>query len=98
MFIIGTDIAVERQAGGFGGSLGHGQRHAQDAIGAEPRLVRRAVQFNHGAVDGDLVFGLHAGKAIENLAVDGGHGFGNALAHVAALVAVAQFRSIMGAR
>ena len=60
MFIIGTgsnsrlgaaDIAIERQAGGLRRRLGHRQRHAQDGVGAQPRLVGRAVQRDHGVVD-----------------------------------------------
>ena len=50
MFIIGTgrmcafgsaDVAEQRQPGGIGGRLGDGQRHPEDRVGAEPRLVRR---------------------------------------------------------
>ena len=60
MFIIGTgsvarrgaaDIAIERQVAAIGGGLGHGQRDAENGVGAEPALVRRAVELDHGLVD-----------------------------------------------
>ena len=69
MFIIGTgrvagrdaaDIAVERQAARLGGRLGHRQADAEDRVGAEPRLVRRAVERDHRRVDLGLVLGVHA--------------------------------------
>ena len=68
------------------------------ALAPRLRLVGRAVEFDHGAVDGDLVFGVHAGQRVEDLAVDGGHGLGHALAEVARLVAIAQFHRLMCAR
>ena len=34
-----ADVAVERQLELVGGGLGHGQRHAEDGVGAEPALV-----------------------------------------------------------
>ena len=58
MFIIGTgssarrgaaDIAVERQPVGGGRGLGDRERHAEDGVGAEPRLVRRAVERDHAS-------------------------------------------------
>ena len=48
-------------------------------------------------VDGDLVFGIHAGQRIEDLAVDGRDRLGDALAEIARLVAVAQFDRLMRA-
>jgi hypothetical protein len=57
MFIIGTgicigpdaaEVAVERQAGFFGSSLGHGHRHRQHGVGAEARLVVGAVEVDQG--------------------------------------------------
>ena len=72
MFIIGAgstravraaDIAVERQAGGLRRRLGDRERDAEDGVGAELRLVGRAVERDHRLVDLDLVFGLEAGDA-----------------------------------
>ena len=46
-------------------------------------------------VDGNLVFGLHAGQCIKYLAVDGSYCLGDAFAEVAGLVAIAQFDGLM---
>ena len=50
-----TDVAIERQARSIGSRLGSGKRHPEDGVGAEARLVGRAVEFDHRLVDGDLV-------------------------------------------
>ena len=92
-----ADIAVKRQAGSISGGLGDGQRNPQNGIGAELCLVGRAVQLDHRLIDGDLVLGLHAGQRIKDIAVDGRHRLGDALAHVTGLVAIAQFHRLMGA-
>ena len=52
-----ADVAVERQAGGVGGGAGHGERDAEDRVGAELGLVGRAVELEHGLVDEPLVVG-----------------------------------------
>ncbi len=65
MGVRAADIAIERQAGGFGGSLGDGQRNAEDGVGAEARLVRRAVELDHRLVDLDLVFGIQAADGVD---------------------------------
>ena len=92
-----ADIAVERQAGGVGRGLGDRHGDAEDGVGAEARLVGRAVEFDHGLVDMDLIFGVEAGNGVENLAIDGFDGLQHALAAKAGLVAVAQFDGLAGA-
>ncbi|MCY1298882.1 hypothetical protein D9M70_483890 [compost metagenome] len=89
-----ADVTVERQAGRFGGSLGDGQRHAEDGVGAEARLVRRAVEFDHGLVDLDLVLGIETADRFEDLAIDGFYGALDALAEVARTT-IAQLDSLM---
>ena len=91
-----ADIAVELQAGVLGGGLGHRQRDAENGVGAEPPLVRRAVQFDHRAVDVQLVLGIHARQRVIDLAVDRLDRLQHALAAVAGLVAVAQFDRLVG--
>jgi len=91
-----ADIAIERQAGGFGGGLGDGKRDAEDGIGAEARLVRRAVQLDHQIVDLDLVLGLETADCVEDLGIDGLDGLLDALAEIAA-AAVTQFDGFMRA-
>jgi len=92
-----AEIAVERQAGGLGGGLGDGERHAEDGVGAEARLVRRAVEGDHRRVDLDLVLGVEARDGIEDLGVDGFDGLEHALAEIDRLVAVAQLDRLVGA-
>ena len=93
-----ADIAVERQAGRFGRRLGDRQRHAEDGVGAEPRLVGRAVERDHRLVDLELVLRLEARDRVEQVAVDRLDRLQDALAAVAALVAVAQLDRLARAR
>ena len=85
-----ADIAVERHVVGGSGGLGDGERHAEDGVGAKPRLVGRAVERDQGLVDLGLGFRLHAADGVENLGVHRGHGLLHALAEVALRIAVAQ--------
>ena len=65
-----ADIAIERQVVGDRRGFRDRKRHAEDRIGAEPRLVGRAVERDHGLVDLGLRFGVHAADGVENLAFD----------------------------
>ena len=91
-----ADIAIERQVGGIGRRLGHGQRHAQDGIGAQPRLVGGAVQLDHGEVDLDLVLGIEPGQSVEYFTIHRGDRLFDALAAIA-LAAVPQLDRLMRA-
>ncbi len=97
-----ADVAVERQPARLGRGLGARHRHAEDGVGSEPALVLGSVELDEGRVDPALILGIHAGKRIEDLAIDGVDRLGDALALVARLVAVAQLdrlvRSRRGAR
>ena len=73
------------------------ERNAENGIGAEARLVGRAVERDHGLVDLGLRLGIHAAERIEDLAVDGVDRLAHALAAVARLVAVAQFHRLVRA-
>jgi hypothetical protein len=53
-----ADVAVQRQAQLVGGGLGHGERHAEDGVGAEAGLVVGAVEVDQQLVDAALVEGL----------------------------------------
>ncbi len=77
-----------------GRRLGGRQRDAEDGIGTEPALVRRAVERDERLVDLDLRLRIHAADGIENLAVDGVDRFAHALAEIA-LAAVAQFHRLV---
>ena len=105
MFIIGTgkrlrlgaaDIAIERQVRGRRRRLGHRQRDAENGVGAEPRLVRRAVERAHQPIEPYLVLGFHAAQGVEDFTIDGGDGLFDALAAIA-LAAIAQFHRLMRA-
>ena len=92
-----ADIAIERQRRSLGRGLRDGERDAEDGVGAETRLVRRAVEIDHRLVDGDLVLRLHAADMIEDLAVDRRDGLGDALAEELGFVAVAQLDRLVRA-
>ena len=77
--------------------MAHRERHAENGVGAEPALVRRAVELDHDLVDLDLLLDRHAAERLEDLAVDGVDRLLHALAEIARLVAVAQFDRLMGA-
>ena len=105
MFIIGTgqqvrrraaDVAEQRQAGRVGGGPGDGEADAEDRVGAEPGLVRRAVEVDQPLVDQPLLAGLVADELGADDVEDAVDGLGHALAAVA-LTAVAQLHRLEGA-
>ncbi len=64
-----ADIAVERDSGLGCRCLRAGEADPEDRVGAEPGFVRRAVEPDQEAVDGQLVLGVEAGERVEYLAV-----------------------------
>ena len=90
-----ADITVERHAEVVGGGTGHGQRNAEDGIGAQIRLGLGAVELDHRLVDADLIGYVHADDGGCDHLVHVPHGFLHALAQIAALVAVAQFERLV---
>ena len=93
-----ANISIERQGGGIGCGLGGRHGDAENGIGAELRLVGRAVEFDHGLVDGDLIFGLHTHKGFIDRRVDALDGLLDALAAIAALVTITQLHGLVSAR
>ena len=91
------EVLVERHASGRGGRARQRHRHAEQRVGAEPALGRRAVERDHRLIDRALV-GLAAPQQRRNLAVDVRHRLGDALAEVARLVAVAKLERFAFAR
>ncbi len=85
-----ADVAEQRQPGRLGGGLGHRQRHAEDGVGAQPRLVRRAVEVEQRLVDQPLVVGAQPDDRGRDLVEHGLDRLLDALAAVAG-AAVAQF-------
>ena len=53
----------------FGGGLGVGQRDGEDGVRAELGLGFRAVELEHGAVNGELVERVHAAERGEDFVV-----------------------------
>ena len=81
----------------FSRSLGDRERDAENGIGAEPALVRRAVEIDHDLVDLHLLLGGHVTQCLEDLAVDGLNRLLHALAEIARRVTVAQLDRFMRA-
>src|SRR5262249_58225818 len=81
-----------------GGRLGGGQGDAEDRVGAELALVRRAIGGDQGGVEPHLVGRVAADGDPGQGGVDVLDGLGDALAQVAALVAVAELDRLVGAR
>ena len=97
---VGVDAAqvlVQRQARRLGRGAGDGQRHAQDGVGAELGLVGGTVRGDQRGIDGALIEGIEAYDGIGALVVNVLDGLRNALAQVAALVAIAQLACLKGA-
>ncbi|EAP76479.1 probable phosphopyruvate hydratase [Roseovarius nubinhibens ISM] len=92
-----ADIAEERLGAEIRGGLGGGERDTEDGVGTEAGFVVGAVELDHRFVDGDLFGGVKAQERVGDLAIDGGDGLEHALAHVAALVAIAAFDRLVGA-
>ena len=65
------------------------------ALAPSRDLFGGAVEGDHRLVDLDLILGVQAGDGVENVAVDGLDRLQDALAAVAALVAVAQFHRLV---
>ena len=85
-----ANVSIERQPGGFRRRLGDRKRDAENRVGAELRLVVRAVERDHRLVNLELIFGLEAGDGVEKIAIDRLDRSQDALAAEAALVSVAQ--------
>ncbi len=100
--VVAAEVAVQRQLLALGGGTRVGERHGEDRVRAEARLVVGAVDLAHAAVDPRLVRRVAADQRVAQHAVDVLHRVQHALAEVARGVAVAQFhglaRSGRGAR
>ena len=67
-----ADVAEQRQAGRVGGRPGDGERDAEDRVGAEAGLVRRAVEVDQLLVDQPLLAGLVADQLRADVVEHGG--------------------------
>ncbi len=97
-----AEVAVQRQTGLLGGRFRHRHRHRKQRIGAEPRLVLGAVEFDQRAVEEGLLVRLETHHRLGDLGVDVLDRLQHTLAEVASPVAVTQLnrlaRSGRGAR
>ena len=96
MGVDAAQVLVQRQARRLGSGAGNSQRHAQDGVGTELGLVGGTVRGNQRGIDGALVEGVEAHDGISALVVDVLDGLRDALAQIAALVAIAQLASLKG--
>ena len=92
-----TDMAIERYVQIRRRRLGNRERDREHRIGPQPRLIGRAIQFDHRLVYFDLIERIKAGKRIKNLAFHARHRLQHALATIAGLVAIAEFHRLMRA-
>ncbi len=92
-----ADVAEQRQTRRLGGGFRHRERHTQNRVGAQPRLVRCAVEVQQGLIDQSLVVGAQPDDRGGDLVEHGLHGLVHALAAVAA-AAVAQFNRLVFSR
>ena len=64
-----TQVLEERSVALHGRRLGRRQRHGEDRVGSEARLVRGAVEIDHREVDGALILRVEAFQEVADLAV-----------------------------
>ena len=80
--------------GGFGGS----QRHAEQGVSPQPRLVGGTVQIDQGLVNEALLVGGQALEGVENLALDMGDGGLDPLAPITVSTIAQLHRLILAGR
>ena len=78
----------------IGGGLGHRQRDTEDGVGAQPGLVRGAVEVQQRLIDQSLIVGVEPDDGRGDLVEHGLHGLLDALTAVA-VAAVAQFDGLV---
>ena len=83
-------VTVERQVLRPGDRARHGERHAEDGVGAQPPLVRRAVEGSEAPSTARLVTGVHADERRGDLRIYVAHRPPHPLAPVSVRLAVAQ--------
>ena len=86
-----ADVAVQWQPARRSCSLSYRQADTKNGIGAKPRLVFGAVQFNHYMIDVALVFGVDPKQGLGNFAVYAGDCLEHTFTEIALLVPVTQF-------
>ena len=98
MGIRAANIAIQRQLARLSSGTCACERSAQNSVRTQVALVRGTVDIDHFGVDSALVASVHADNSFGNFLIHMGYGFLNALAKVAALIAVTQLNSLECAR
>ena len=91
-------VAIERHADRQRRGARRSHRHGEERVGAELRLVWRAVELQHRRVDSQLVRGVATAEAGRDRLLDIPNGVPNAFAAVAVSLAVAQLDRLVLAR
>jgi hypothetical protein len=89
------EVSVKGHFFGIGGRPGHGQADAKDGVCAEFAFVGSAIQSKHGPVDPGLVQGVQVPNGLGDVDVDVLDGFEDALAEIAALVAIPELEGLI---
>src|SRR5206468_1271712 len=82
------------EAAPMSGGARHGQRNPENRVGAEPLLVRRAVQVDQDPVDQNLVPSVGVPDGFGDFTVDVGDGAQDSLSGVAARIAVSELQRL----
>ncbi len=89
-------MRVERQILVLRSGFGSSQRHGKNGVGTQRGFVFGTVQLNHGAVQRLLIQRILTQQQITDRPIDVADSLQHSLAHVTALVAIAQFQRLAG--
>ena len=64
-----ADITIKRQTDRLSRCFGCRQRDAQNRICAQTAFIFRAIQINHGLINGHLIFGIHSDNRIKDFTI-----------------------------
>ncbi len=96
--IYATQIAVERHAKRLGSRTRTGHRNSQNGIRAQPALVFRPVERQHGRIDQSLIASVQPFELRSDDALHVLHSLQHTLAEIVLLVAITQFHRLVLAR
>ena len=90
-----ANVAIQWHVQSNGSCVSSGERNAEHCVGAELALGLGAVELEHASIDGALIKHAHALNVRSDDGVNIVYGLGDALAQIAALVAVAKFEGLV---
>ena len=94
MAVCAAKICIQRKLCGSGCRMSNCQGNTKNGVCTKATLVGSAVKLNHCEVKTALVLCVHADNEITNLSIDMLNCLQDALAKVAALVAIAKLNSL----